>query len=195
MYAEHVPLISNAMRNDYTAFQRGLSFVVCSIRQHIVNVSDQVAVLWREEPGESPLFGIKVQSWEFILSERCRELWNGTRAEYDPAALIWAFSRIPGIGIVKAGFVAQLMGADIGCLDSRNLKRMGRSPRSYESRGRDKTRPRYRRLIARYVADIGGQAQTLWDAWCADVGQANNMEPDAVSALHLAIVPSEYVPF
>lgn len=194
MYDNHVPLISACMRETLEGFKRGLTFVVCSIRQSITVVPDQVAALWdNAEEEESPLFGHKWNAWQFILSPECEALWRRVRDCYDAEKVIIEVSQIPGLGIVKAGFVAQLMGCDVACLDSRNEKRDGRKHRAYRSYGIKDTKA-FRRKIARYVADTGGKARYYWDIWCNEVAEARKIDPEKVSALHLAILPPNYVP-
>lgn len=196
MYADHMPPIRDAMRADYQIFQRGILFVVCSIRQPIIVVPEQLDDLWNEQ-GENPLFGHKLDAWAWIHDKRlCRPLWETMRGEYDPERMILAFSAIPGLGIVKSAFVAQLMGSDIACLDSRNIVREGRNPRAYRADGEARKRlPSYRRKVARYVKDVGGKSREYWDAWCTDVAGRYKRTADEISALHLAIVPDSFVPF
>lgn len=104
-----------------------------------------------------------------------------------------AMLEVPGLGIVKSAFVLQLMGFDVACLDSRNIKREGRNPRAFRTDGNDPhmLRPK----VARYLDETYGKAETYWDAWCRDVAEAYHLTPEAVSELHLSIVPNNYVPF
>lgn len=184
------------MRDDLLTFRRGLTFVTCSIRQSIVNVPDQIAALWDNAAyDEHPLFGFKWHTWEYILSDNAQALFDRIRGDYDPERLILAVSELPGIGIVKGAFVAQLMGANVACLDSRNVKRDNRPPRQYRSDGERKNTAAYKRKIARYVADVGGKAEVYWNEWCADVAPRYGMTPDEVSALHSSILPPNYIPF
>jgi len=197
MYREHNPIIAAGMREDFRTFQRGVMFAVCSIRQPTVTVPDQIAALFDSGAyDEFPLFGFKFASWDFVQSDLCKALWAATRADYDPERLILAISRIPGLGIVKSAFVAQLMGSNVGCIDSRNAKRLGLGPEPYKTRGeRDKRSRAFRARVARYVRAWGGRSEELWDSWCLEVAAVYNLSPDEVSALHLAILPPDFVPF
>lgn len=49
--------------------------------------------------------------------------------------------------------------------------------------------------IATYVSETEGRAREYWDEWCKDVAAAYNLKPAEVSALHLCIVPDDYIPF
>jgi hypothetical protein len=197
MYRDHMPPIRDAMRNDFTVFQRGVLFVVCSIRQPIIRVPDQLTALYSIGTEENPLFGCKRDAYAFIVAEEfARPLWETMRDLFDPELAILAISRVPGLGIVKSAFVAQLMGIDVACLDSRNITRDGRNPRAYRTDGEArKTIPAYRRKVARYVADVGGKAEAYWNAWCSDVAPRYKRSADEISALHLAIIPDNFIPF
>jgi hypothetical protein len=104
--------------------------------------------------------------------------------------------RVPGLGIVKAGFALQLMGYDVACLDTRNIKREGRNPRAFRSDGEArKAGPAFKKKIARYLSEVEGRAQEYWDAWCQDVASDIGITAAEVSGLHLAIIPDNYIPF
>jgi hypothetical protein len=142
-----------------------------------------------------PLFGHKLDAHLYLMNHAA-ELWRDIRASRTNANRIAVLCRIPGIGIVKAGFVLQLMGYNVACLDSRNVKREGRNPNEFRSRGGDtKKSLAFVRKIDRYLAEVEGRAQEYWDLWCADVAATYDRTADEISALHLAIVPDNYVPF
>lgn len=208
MYREHcLGIIAPAMRADITVFRRGIMFAVCSIRQPTINVPDQLAVLFDGAEDENPLFGHKFQAWDYVNDDaKCAALWREleTFAERIGAAVRWdqnqvaeaaiiALLRVPGLGIVKAAFVAQLMGFDVACLDARNIKREGRNPRAFRTDGR--TPASLSGKVQRYVVETYGRAEEYWNAWCADVAEAYSQTPEEVSALHLSIIPPNYVPF
>lgn len=201
MYKSHCRnLIAPAMRDSLEIFRRGAMFAVCSIRQATVNVPDQIAALFdgAEEEEESPLFGHKFNAFEDIMGDIGAQCWaelrgqpGATRAQCEYA--IGNLLAIRGLGIVKAAFVAQLMGYDVACLDSRNVKREGRNPRAYRTDG--KTPRQLAPKVRAYVAETFGHAERYWDAWCTDVAIAYNLSPEGVSELHTAILPRGYVPF
>lgn len=209
MYSTHLPPIRDAMRADVTVFRRGVMFAVCSIRQATINVPGQLQALFDPQDGdENPLFGHKFGAWEYINDERkCAGLWSALNLlaiQQDSTSLkslrrtacegaITALLRVPGLGIVKAAFVAQLMGFDVACLDSRNVTREGRNPRAYRTDGRspESLAPK----VARYVGETYGKAAHYWDAWCGDVAEAYGRTPFEISDLHSVIVPGDFVPF
>ena len=201
MYREHcLGSIAPAMRADMTIFRRGVMFAVCSIRQATINVPGQLGALFEptEDNHENPLFGHKFGAWEYINDDaKCVAIWRELTLlrnnVHGCQKAIMELLRIPGLGIVKAAFVAQLMGFNVACLDARNIKREGRNPRAYRTDG--KSPEALAPKVRAYVLETFGRAEEYWDAWCKDVAQAYHLEPEAVSALHLSIIPSNYVPF
>jgi hypothetical protein len=99
--------------------------------------------------------------------------------------------RIPGLGMVKAGFILQFMGFDVGCLDTRNIQRERIDINATRIRKDLSPRAQARRL-AWYLRETGGRAQELWDGWCQDVAGTYGtfQDADSVSRVHLdCIVP------
>ncbi len=193
MYAEHNSAIANGMQSDLAIFKRGVLFAILSIRQAITSVPEQLEQVERGD--YSPLFGFKLDAFDY-LSDYGATLWRDVKAAPDNGARLNVLTRVPGLGIVKAGFVLQLMGYDVACLDSRNVKREGRKPRAFRSDGiKGKSGPAFQRKIARYLGEVEGKAANYWDAWCSDVSRVYRTTAEEISALHLAILPSDYVPF
>lgn len=194
MYAEHCPAISNGMQSDPEIFKRGCVFVILSIRQIIDRVPGQMDEVDELRSQAPCLFGWKRSAYQHIQLNGAR-LQKTLNATQDPAGAIRALLEVPGLGIVKAAFVAQLFGFDIACIDSRNAEREGRKQRAFEY---DKSRPagaRLDRLLALYLSATHGRAQEYWDAWCAFVGPGYGMTAEECSALHLVILPDNFVPF
>ena len=149
---------------------------------------------------KTPLFGHKFDAWAWISDDgNAARLWRNLLAlenyadklacEHAIACLL----EVPGLGIVKAAFICQLMGFDVACLDARNIKREGRNPRAFRTDG--KAPHLLRAKVAAYVAETHGRAQEYWDAWCYDVAEAYGRTAQQISDLHLAIIPAGFIPF
>lgn len=193
-------MIRDAMRHDLTVFRRGLMFAICSIRQATINVPGQLDTLFNPQGDEdSPLFGHKFQAWAYISDDaQASALWRAVMAcetgkRKGAVRAILHLLRVPGLGIVKAAFVAQLMGFNVACLDARNVAREGRNARAFRTDGR--TPESLEPKVIAYVQETWGKSARYWDAWCHDVAAAYDRTPDQISALHLAIVPDDFVPF
>ena len=186
MYKAHVPYIASAMRQDADAFARGVTFALLSIQQMFVTVPKAMVDVEQNDTASRFLFGSKASAYHFLMEHKVG-LHAACVAATSPAEVIATVATIPGMGIVKAAFVAQLMGHDVACLDTRNIQREKRNPREYRSR-KDCSPRKFAKDIERYVRDTGGKAREYWDTWCTDVAKTYGMTPLAVSKLHLDCV-------
>ena len=186
MYETHVPYIASAMRQDADAFARGVTFALLSIQQMFITVPKAMGDVEQNDTASRFLFGSKASAYHFLMEHKVG-LHAACVAATSPAEVIATVATIPGIGIVKAAFVAQLMGHDVACLDTRNIQREKRNPREYRSR-KDCSPRKFAKDIERYVRDTGGKAREYWDTWCTDVAKTYGMTPLAVSKLHLDCV-------
>lgn len=189
MYAEHMPVIRDFMRASPENFRRGVIFVVLSIRQPITFVPDAMADVETNGIGSRAIWGHKLDAFEYLADDaRLEYLYAKVMhfaAHNATADAIEALLEVPGLGIVKAAFVAQLMGFDVACLDSRNVKREKRNPRAFRTDGKPPHKLRHK--IKRYLAETHGKAEDYWNAWCEDVARVYDMTPEEISALHLCI--------
>ena len=207
MYRDHAPLIGAAMREDPEIFKRGCVFVILSIRTGIDRLDGQMAEVDEQRASAPCLFGWKRRAYQHIqlhgrrLHTTLMDVWNADPmdarqwshgAEHE---VIRTLLEVPGLGIVKAAFVAQLFGFDVACIDSRNAEREGRKRDAFKY---DKTRKREARLdklLALYLSATHGRAEEYWDAWCDYVGADYKRTGEQISAMHLVILPDTYVPF
>jgi hypothetical protein len=134
MYAEHVPQIAAGMRASDETFLRGILFAVCSIQQSIIRVPPQLHDI--DAGNLTPIFGHKREAYDYLQDHGC-ELWWQCTAEtdfpYRPSCsieVIGALCKVPGLGIVKSAFIAQMLGHDVACLDTINIRREKRNPRA-----------------------------------------------------------------
>lgn len=199
MYQQHcLGTIAPAMRSNLATFKRGFMFAVCSIRQPTINVPDQLAILFDNAEGENPLFGHKFAAWDFINTDaKAKLLWHklclmyALQSREATKEALRTICATPGLGLVKGAFTMQLMGFDVACLDARNITREGRNPRAFRTDGM----PVSEGKLEAYLVETYGKAEHYWDAWCRDVAAAYDRTPEAISELHLAIVPGDFIPF
>jgi hypothetical protein len=184
MYREHNPQIAAFMRESPENFRRGVMFAVLSIRQPITFVPEAMDDIETRGLSSRFLWGHKVAAFEY-LETHAETLWHNILAAKTEAAAIEALLHVPGLGIVKAAFVCQLMGMDVACLDSRNVKREKRAPRAFRTDG--KPPHKLRAKVGRYLKETRGKSERYWNEWCKDVARVYNLTPHEVSALHLSI--------
>lgn len=187
MYCDHNPVIAHGMRGDPETFIRGALFAVLSIRQPIIFVPEQLSEVSREGRNAQSLFGFKRDAFDY-LQEHGTALWNAVSGAAVPRDAVQAVMDVPGLGIVKSAFVAQLAGHNVACLDSRNLKRLGMDRRQWRTDGKPARSPSLQRKLDAYLGLVEGKAREFWDDWCADVAPRWKMTAQEISALHLTIV-------
>jgi len=103
------------------------------------------------------------------------------------------FVSIPSIGMVKAGFIAQMCGFEVACLDRHNIRMLGLSETALLLN--KKVKPELRRSkIRKYVKLCRRQgSEYWWNTWCNYVAEKGGMNKslttgDAVSKYHVAAV-------
>ena len=193
MYDRDMPL----MRAHALASPQGLTdvvtFVLCTIQQPLQSVGRQMADIRATGSESKYLFGSKREGHRYAVAHA--EVLYAAVAEAvrvgDTIGAIDVLSNIPGLGVVKASFVAQIVGLEVACLDGHNLKRLGLAEAAFKLAKSVKPDTK-RKKIAAYVkacADTGG-ARYWWNSWCAYVAgnKANRSltSADAVSAYHVA---------
>jgi hypothetical protein len=111
----------------------------------------------------------------------------------DVVGAVDILSNVPGLGIVKASFVAQICGLEVACLDTHNLKRLGLGEATFKLAKSVKHETKLAK-IAKYVAVCAreGGSRYFWNSWCEFVAgnRANRSlaTADAVSAYHAACI-------
>jgi hypothetical protein len=137
-----------------------------SIQQQWDQVGRQVLDVKANGLKSKYLFGSKRGGWEYILANK-KELHKAIFSRTMPLSeKLLAVASIPGIGIVKAGFVLQLCIGKVGCLDVHNLKRFGLKASAFKlGKVKYDTALGKAKLYIKLCEDLGG-SKYLWDSWC-----------------------------
>jgi hypothetical protein len=192
MYARDMPL----MRAHDLSSPQGLTdiigFVLSTIQQPLQSVKAQMAELRANGAASKYLFGSKRAGYAYAL-EHAEVLFAAITKAVDVKDTIGAvdvLSTIPGLGIVKAAFVAQIVGLEASCLDGHNLKRLGLGEAAFKLAKSVKPETK-RAKISAYLALCAstGGAEYWWNTWCDFVAgsKANKRlsNADMVSAYHV----------
>jgi hypothetical protein len=192
MYDRDMP----RMRNHALSTPQGLvdviGFVLATIRQPFQEVKNQMADIRLNGRESKYLFGSKRIGYAYA-EDHAAVLHAAIIAAVDVNDVIGAvdiLSNVPGLGIVKASFVAQICGLEVACLDTHNLRRLGLAESAMKLAKSVKPATK-RKKIADYVglcATTGG-ARHWWNIWCETVaGSSRNKSltsADMVSAYHV----------
>lgn len=183
MFNTHQNSIQNFAKLNADNLFKVTQFVLLTIRQPLFNVPATMADVNQHGGDSVYLWGVKRIAWEWH-SEHRQEVFDRLmmidHCNPDPAyaaneALLYLAS-LSGLGLVKAGFVAQLVLGVAGCLDTHNVNKYGLKASAFAAYRfkKAKTQKTRQRLVSDYLAlctKLGGAAG-LWDNWCAHV--ANN---------------------
>ena len=195
MYAEHMPRIAAHGLASPSGLVDVVAFVLCTIQQPFSQMAKQMALV--REHGEHAvcLFGSKRDGYRYVV-EHASVLHAAiveAKRTSDVIAAVDVLSLIPGLGVVKAGFVAQCLGFEVACLDTHNLRRLGLPIDALKLSKSLKPDTRRAKIVA-YVdlCKRTGGAQYWWNTWCAYVvGRRNKfasaMEVSAFQCVALGL--------
>jgi hypothetical protein len=196
----HQPAIGRYARATPQGFARVYKFVLATIQQPLISTPEIVrdfeligteskwafgmkggALRWLAEEGKAEwLHRVALDTWEAHS--------NPDAAEEE---LVSFFAGLPGLGLIKGGFLAQLAFGLGGCLDRHNFARFGLPYRSFRAdsfkRAGNGAQRRHVRAYLDACRDAGGCA-LLWAEWCDYVAKKEPVtynDAAYVSRLHV----------
>jgi hypothetical protein len=169
------------------------TFVLLTIRQQFGGIG---RMLQRVRAGDvAPLWGFKLKGFEYLvkhaeyLHKRAEDCREGRIYVND---LMRDYLAVPGLGLVKAGFVVQLLVGEAGCMDMHNLARLGMQAAEFDIPKRRDPAEQLAMIdeaIEHYlwVCEEFGGSEALWDGWCEFVAATYKTYRDAedVSRRHV----------
>lgn len=197
MYLQTVPRIRQVFEDAPTrTLVQVVDFVLATIQQRFHTVQD-ILDTWheweaggfeKERPGT--LWGMKHHGFQYVRhhKERLSALLLHALERGDAVDAIDTLLEVPGLGIAKSGFVAQLIGFRVGCLDTHNLEIYEIAPETFATY--PKRASARLALIESYVTlceQLGG-SEALWDRWCHLIADQQALyfdSADDVSDAHL----------
>ena len=200
MYQEHATKIQRYAQRNADNLEHVGQFVAFTIHNQFKVAVDQLQD-YREGHYDTlddaiPATHLAIgwlQANKDTLHWHLQDIWNSdySDAEKTDYMLSYVASEVPGLGLIKAGFLLQMAYGLSACLDTHNLKRFNIPTRAFRS---DKfkelrTAKSRRRKVKKYrdtCEKFGGTAK-LWDTWCAYMAEkfyATYSNPDMVSSLH-----------
>lgn len=170
MYGSEVPQIRNYLEKGPEEFLSITAFVIASIQTPLIRVKEQVKSVKKLGSKSPALWGYKRQSWEYVKEHQDTLYKHALRAPEKPQDSLLEFLGTPGLGLVKAGFLTQISGGDVGCIDVHNLKLYNIKP-SLVKCGPNLSLTTKMKKVESYFnlcQELGG-AEKLWDSWCTHV--------------------------
>ena len=182
MYAKHQPIIADYAKQSPDKLSDVYTFILATIQQRLYHVPRVMRDI-RENGSDSPhLWGFKYQAYKF-MKENKRDIYDTILAIQSDHDRLTYVASLPGLGLVKAGFLLQLVFGEAGCLDTHNINRFGLKAGAFKASSfkMAKTSQTRERLVANYLDlchKLGG-SEGLWNSWCSHVA---DVDPDFVSA-------------
>ena len=126
--ADCLPIVK-AAQNSAEKWARVATFVILTIRQMFFLMPAQMQDVLSNGRDAVALFGFKQNGYDFIVANK-ESMWSRAIECKQGAItlddLILSYLAIPGLGIVKSSFLAQLTVGEGACIDAHNLQ----SPRA-----------------------------------------------------------------
>ncbi len=192
IYFDDVKTCNQFTQASADNLKRSALFVLATIQQALETVP--VAVTDFEELGTASRFawGFKARGLDY-LDANYQDIYRDAMAALDdPVALLQIFLRVPGFGIIKAGFLCQILAGTVGCIDRHNIKLYGVPLSALRMNYGCSDKFRLAKL-ERYVAlcdGIGGSF-LLWSRWCdyvAALRPYNWSDGAEVSRFHVDVI-------
>lgn len=198
MYKEDVASIK-AMGTSPKGFVNVVAFTMATIQMPLQTCLMQCQDISVNGYNSKYLWGWKKDGYDYAVAyrntilhklDRIRGDYYGQDAAAKAVALL---SHTPGLGVVKAGFVAQMLGFDVACLDRHNLRKLGMDERSIklDAKANEKKRLDKSKEYVALCNDTGG-SEYWWNEWCGFVaGSKYNKRLDTaekVSKFHVECI-------
>lgn len=185
MYRDDQPRIAEFARTSPEATAHVIKFVLCSIRRRIELVD---GVLRRVARGDFRGLCKFQRDGIAYVDALANDVY--TIGNYDDVELVTHYLQVPGLGIAKAGFAAQLLHGVGGCLDTHNLRMLGLHANTFYTPA---TIGALRKRIKMYLdaCENAGDSEKLWDRWCAYVAKLRPgvwSSAQAVSQYHVRAI-------
>lgn len=192
MYAKEITNIELAFEDKpVDTVIRVVEFVLATIQQQFHTVP---AILkdWDKNGKESAtMWGMKKDGFQHIIdnADRITALLTYESSKCDTIGAIDTLLEVPGLNTVKAGFAAQLLGFEVGCIDVQNARLYGiENLDAFKVTPQHTARTRLAKIESYVVLcnKLGGSGK-LWDTWChfiANQYPEHFIDGEAVSELH-----------
>ena len=129
MFIDHQPIIARYAQGSPEAMNDCLSFVFLTIQQSISTVPAAMRELKIMGRHSKHLWGFKAPAWEYARAkagavyDTAMDIHGLADPDRRERELMAHFASLPGLGLVKAGFMVQLAFGLGGCLDRHNIDR------------------------------------------------------------------------
>tara|TARA_R110002051_G_scaffold147500_1_gene220270 strand:- start:407 stop:1012 length:606 start_codon:yes stop_codon:yes gene_type:complete len=199
MYSTHAKAIALHGLKSPDGMVSVIRFTLCTIQQPLSGCLRQIEDIEINGIQSKYLFGSKREGLKYAIKNK-EALHQGlleikSRNTDDLTRTIDAvyfIMQVPSLGMVKASFVLQMLGFNVACLDSHNLKRLGLDKKEMQVPATLRPETKIKK-ITKYVklTRIKG-TEFWWDSWCdyvaGNIGNRALTTGEAVSEFHVQCV-------
>jgi hypothetical protein len=195
MYSNEMTKISGYFDDDPRSVLLGaVKFTLATIQQAFHTVPAALDE-WDDLGSNAPtMWGWKPKGCKFIEKNATSmaALLTTCKREGDVIGAIDLLMMVPGLGTVKASFVAQILGFEVGCIDGHNATMYKINVNSFKCNPKHTAKTKLAKITA-YVAlcEALGGAEHLWDTWCELIAikqRKHFNSAEHVSELHSTLV-------
>lgn len=190
MYAQDVPSIKEFAEASPEGLASVITFALLSARTRFERLQHDVASVRKHGIDSPALWGWKRDGYLFVQANKA-DLHSVEPSRLSVMAAMDLFvSTVPGLGLIKAGFVCQMLGQEVACLDARNREQLGVDTRFFDMHNKGLSSRTRQRRISEYLAfsTYTGGAQYWWDDWCNRMGDRLGTTGDDISRQHVKLV-------
>jgi hypothetical protein len=198
MFSTHQKAISDFALGSNVGLERTFRLVFLSIRQPFHTMQKQMQDVDTNGMQSPYLFGWKRSGLAFVRANAStlRETLRAVPGGYGDAQALLDVATVPGLGLVKAGFVLQLVTGSAGCLDSHNMERFGLNVHAFKYGANASDALKRKKALAYLDACWrSGGCESLWDGWCDHVAAYHPKhwtDGNAVSRMHQTAILGDY---
>jgi hypothetical protein len=190
MYKEDIVPIQKHAVSSPSGLYDVIEFVVCTIRRPLSLVGktrDKIHTLGIQNAG---LLSTHTSGLLWAKAFQDQLYIKAVREQLTIAETMKVFMRVKGIGLAKSAFCCQLLGLDVGCLDTWNYKALGMKEMTINKSAGEK---HWNNAIGRYLEVSNTRSSEVWwNGWCKTVsGNRNNKSlptAEAVSNFHVGAI-------
>lgn len=170
-YSDDIQACATIARSTFDGFERTARVAMLSARKQFKIVGAVVRDVEEHGTGSHWLSSAQCRGMDYLASPKGRALWdilaNDKEIRGTPRYALAYACQVPALGLAKGGFLCQMMGIDVGCLDTHSIDKYDIPRARVRLRKEQSARVQGRAIIAytELCANLGGSVR-LWGAWC-----------------------------
>ncbi len=191
IYSRDIVLCNEYAQAKAVNFKRCALFVLATVQQQLETVPVALTDICELGMASRFAWGSKSKGVKY-LDANYDALWCDAHTSSTDAELLTVFLRIPGMALVKAGFLCQIFNGTVGCIDTHNIKLydVPLSALRYCYTAKASTQAAKVRQYVELCNGLGG-SHALWSRWCDYVAQRrpfNWTDGAEVSQFHVDVI-------